>query len=57
MANKVHQDDSNAPGHFGNQGKTAGKPHQIDLEEQYQRKRERAPSDENPTSEPVEADK
>lgn len=57
MANKTHQDDTKAPGHFGNQGQPPRKPAKVDLEEQYQRTRERAPGDENPTSEPVEADK
>jgi hypothetical protein len=51
------EDETQAPGHFGNQGKAKPKSKKVDLEEQYQRTRERAPSGENPSSEPVEADK
>jgi hypothetical protein len=58
MAIKHHQDDTKAPGHFGNQGQSSRKTgKKVDKEERYQRNREQAPGDENPTSEPAEADK
>jgi hypothetical protein len=49
--------DTKAPGHLGNQGQPPRKTDKEGKEERYQRSRERAPSDENPTSEPVDADK
>lgn len=49
--------DTKAPGHLGNQEQQPRETDKADKEERYQRSRERAPSDENPTSEPVDADK
>jgi hypothetical protein len=58
MATKQHQDDMKAPGDFGNQGQPAQRTGtKVDKEQRYQQNRERAPGDENPTSEPVQADK
>ena len=51
------EDQTQAPGHFGNQGKPTPKSKKVDLEEQYQGTRERAPSGETPSYGPLEADK
>jgi hypothetical protein len=57
MSSNPPVDSSKAPNHFGNLGRPPRTKNTRDLEERYQRSRERAPSDENPTSKPTEAHK
>lgn len=47
MGNPTDRQDTQSPGHYGNQGKDAARPSGVDRQEQLQRSKDQAPTDQD----------